>query len=157
MMSRDGLNNLSRVKLMDSGSIAWPRVATGFEVAPSSTMDASGYEIPAGDWIWDSSDLWHYQIITAHVEPFGAPGGAENGTPGAFIASCREGSSATPLLKGVAWGLFVALTLGAAWWLRSGWVVAIGFGLLLLTLWVVLRPAQKNVRRMLRLSREWHL
>ncbi|MBR6457206.1 MAG: hypothetical protein IKS71_01280 [Bacteroidales bacterium] len=110
-------------------------------------MDASGYEVPAGDWIWDSSDLWHYQIITAHIEPSGE----------GFVAECREGSAATPLLKWLAWFLFVALTVGAAWWLRSGWVVAIGFGLLLLTLWVVLRPAQKNVRRMLRLSKEWHL
>ena len=146
-MSRDALNNLSRVKLMDSGSIAWPEVPAGFAQTSTSAADASGYEVPAGDWIWDCSDLWHYQIITAHIEPSGE----------GFVAECREGSAATPLLKWLAWFLFVALTVGAAWWLRSGWVVAIGFGLLLLTLWVVLRPAQKNVRRMLRLAARYHL
>lgn len=147
-------------------------VATGVEA------DASGYVLAPGELIWDHSDLLHFQIITARVEQWGAGGGpndgplpankAENegGGPGngplpavtaRYAAVCREGSAAKPLLKWVAWLLFLGLLGGSIWWLRSGWCVAIGFALLLLTLWLVLRPSRKSVRRMLRLSEELHL
>jgi len=116
-------------------------------VATGDEADGSGYVPEAGTLIWDHSGPFHYQVITAHVEPWGE----------GYAAVCREGSSAKPLLKWLAWGLFLILLGGSVWWLRSAWCVAIGFALLLPTLWLVLRPSRKSVRRMLRLSDDLHL
>ena len=99
-----------------------------------------------GEIWWDHSDAFHSQLITARVEASGKR----------FVASCKEGSAATPLLQWTAWILFLALSAASVWWLRSGWCAAIIFVLLLVTLWVVLRPAQKSVRRMIRLAEELH-
>ena len=100
-----------------------------------------------GEIWWEHSDVFHYQLITAKVEASGDR----------FVASCKEGSAATPLLKWLSWILFLALSVASVWWLRSGWCAAIIFALLLATLWLVLRPSQKSVRRMLRLAEELHL
>ena len=100
-----------------------------------------------GEIWWEHSDAFHYQLITAKVEASGER----------FVASCKEGSAATPLLRWLAWILFLALSVASVWWLRSGWCAAIIFVLLLFTLWLVLRPAQKSVRRMLRLAEDLHL
>ena len=99
-----------------------------------------------GEIWWEHSDVFHYQLITAKVEASGER----------YVASCKEGSAATPLLKWLSWILFLALSVASVWWLRSGWCAAIIFALLLVTLWVVLRPSQKSVRRMLRLAEELH-
>lgn len=148
--------HVTRVKLMDSGSCFLPVASASsasafgplpaFAPAPPSTADASGYEIPVGDWIWDSSDLWHYQIITAHVEPSGD----------GYVAVCREGSAATPLLKAFAWSGWLAASVAAGIFLPGGWAVLLILALLFFSSWVVLRPSQKSVRRMLRLAERFH-
>ena len=169
-MSRGALNNstlssraqsrdLSRIKLMDAGSLVFSPFA-----ASSSSPSAPAAE-GAKQWLeeylskkgghvfekdgeiwWEHSDAFHYQLITAKVEASGER----------FVASCKEGSAATPLLRWLAWILFLALSVASVWWLRSGWCAAIIFVLLLFTLWLVLRPAQKSVRRMLRLAEDLH-
>lgn len=134
---------------MDSGSLCFAPEANGAakEWLAGFLQQKGGrvFEKDGEIW-WEHSDLLHYQLITAKVEPSGDR----------YVASCKEGSAATPLLRWTAWLLFLALSAGSVWWLRSGWCAAIIFVLLLLTLWVVLRPAQKSVRRMLRLAEELH-
>ncbi len=139
-MSRDALNS---IKLMDSGSCVFSQPD-----ALCQYMSAHGGKVfeTEGEIRWEHSDVFHYQLITAKVEASGDR----------FVASCKEGSAATPLLKGLSWILFLALSAGSIWWLRSGWCAAIIFVLLLLTLWLVLRPSQKSVQRMLRLAEELH-
>ena len=139
-MSRDALNS---IKLMDSGSCVFSQPD-----ALRQCMSAHGGKVfeTEGEIRWEHSDVFHYQLITAKVEASGDR----------FVASCQEGSAATPLLKGLSWILFLALSAGSIWWLRSGWCAAIIFVLLLLTLWLVLRPSQKSVQRMLRLAEELH-
>ena len=139
-MSSDALNS---IKLMDSGSCVFSQPD-----ALCQYMSAHGGKVfeTEGEIRWEHSDVFHYQLITAKVEASGDR----------FVASCKEGSAATPLLKGLSWILFLALNAGSIWWLRSGWCAAIIFVLLLFTLWLILRPAQKSVRRMLRLAEELH-
>lgn len=134
---------------MDSGSLSFAPEANGAAKEwLADYLRRKGGKVfeKDGEIWWEHSDLLHYQLITAKVEPSGDR----------YVASCKEGSAATPLLRWTAWLLFLALSAGSVWWLRSGWCAAIIFVLLLLTLWVVLRPAQKSVRRMLRLAEELH-
>lgn len=139
-MNPDALN---KIKLMDSGSCVFPQADD-----LKRYMQGHGGRVTEhdGELWWEHSDAFHYQLITARVEP----------SCDHFAASCKEGSAATPLLRWGAWILFLVLSVACLWWLRSGWCAAIIFVLLLVTLWVVLRPAQKSVRRMIRLAEELH-
>lgn len=146
-MNPDALNS---IKLMDSGSLVFsPSAAEGaakqWLIGLLRQKGGNVFEKDGEIW-WEHSDVFHYQLITAKVEASGDR----------FVASCKEGSAATPLLKWLSWILFLVLSAGSIWWLRSGWCAAIIFVLLLFTLWLVLRPAQKSVRRMLRLAEELH-
>ena len=146
-------------------------------VATGEEADGSGYRLAAGDLIWDHSDLLHYQVIVARVEPWGVSIVPENGTiltkkaenasivPNngtiptpetdfQWVAVCREGSAATPLLKALVWGAWLSAAVLAGIFLPGGWAVLLILALLLFTAWIVLRPSQRSVRRMLRMAGE---
>lgn len=170
---------LSRVKLMDAPSVlfALPSDSAALSasaeewhtsrmiqqggkvaVATGEEADGSGYRLAAGDLIWDHSDLLHYQVIVARVEPWGVSIVPKNGTELTpetdfqWVAVCREGSAATPLLKALAWGAWLAASVLAGVFLAGGWAVLLILALLLFTAWIVLRPSQRSVRRMLRMA-----